>query len=190
MAAGEPEDRAIALADQAVIDSQTTGMVKDLARVQRGGPLMRLWTSFYSYFSATFNLTAESLARTRGRDPASLGRFAVDMLLLYTVPAVWSYGLYVALGREETEDWAARLARLQLSYLFGTMVGFREIAGVQRGIRISKVSFSYGREPVLRDVSLDVAPGEVVALVGRTGAGKTTLADLLLRLHDPDSGSI
>jgi subfamily B ATP-binding cassette protein MsbA len=64
------------------------------------------------------------------------------------------------------------------------------IAGVQRGIRISKVSFSYGREPVLRDVSLDVAPGEVVALVGRTGAGKTTLADLLLRLHDPDSGSI
>jgi subfamily B ATP-binding cassette protein MsbA len=64
------------------------------------------------------------------------------------------------------------------------------IAGVRRGIHISKVSFSYGREPVLRDVSLDVAPGEVVALVGRTGAGKTTLADLLLRLHDPDSGSI
>jgi ABC-type multidrug transport system fused ATPase/permease subunit len=62
--------------------------------------------------------------------------------------------------------------------------------GVRRGIRIAKVSFSYGREPVLRDVSLDVAPGEVVALVGRTGAGKTTLADLLLRLHDPDSGSI
>ncbi len=62
--------------------------------------------------------------------------------------------------------------------------------GVQRGIRISKVSFSYGREPVLRDVSLDVQPGEVVALVGRTGAGKTTLADLLLRLHDPESGSI
>jgi subfamily B ATP-binding cassette protein MsbA len=64
------------------------------------------------------------------------------------------------------------------------------IPGVKRGIRISKVSFSYGREPVLRDVSLDVQAGEVVALVGRTGAGKTTLADLLLRLHDPDSGSI
>jgi subfamily B ATP-binding cassette protein MsbA len=64
------------------------------------------------------------------------------------------------------------------------------IAGVRRGIRIAKVSFSYGREPVLRDVSLDVQPGEVVALVGRTGAGKTTLVDLLLRLHDPDSGSI
>ena len=64
------------------------------------------------------------------------------------------------------------------------------IDGVHQGIRIRKVSFSYGREPVLRDVNLDVQAGEVVAIVGRTGAGKTTLADLLLRLHDPDAGSI
>jgi subfamily B ATP-binding cassette protein MsbA len=62
--------------------------------------------------------------------------------------------------------------------------------GIQRGIRVSKVGFSYGREPVLRDVSLELRAGEVVALVGRTGAGKTTLADLLLRLYDPDSGTI
>jgi subfamily B ATP-binding cassette protein MsbA len=64
------------------------------------------------------------------------------------------------------------------------------IDGVRRGIRMSKVSFSYGREPVLRDISLDVQAGEVVAIVGRTGAGKTTLVDLLLSFHDPDSGSI
>jgi subfamily B ATP-binding cassette protein MsbA len=64
------------------------------------------------------------------------------------------------------------------------------LAGVGRGVRIDKVSFSYGREPVLHDVSLDVKAGEVVALVGRTGAGKTTLVDLLLRFHDPDSGAI
>jgi subfamily B ATP-binding cassette protein MsbA len=64
------------------------------------------------------------------------------------------------------------------------------IDGVHQGIRIRKVSFSYGREPVLRDVSLDVQAGEVIAVVGRTGAGKTTLVDLLLRLHDPDAGSI
>ena len=64
------------------------------------------------------------------------------------------------------------------------------IDGIHRGIRIAKVSFSYGREPVLRDVSLDVRAGEVVALVGRTGSGKTTLADLLLRFYEPQSGSI
>jgi subfamily B ATP-binding cassette protein MsbA len=64
------------------------------------------------------------------------------------------------------------------------------LEGVRKGIRISKVSFSYGREAVLRDVSLEVGAGEVVAIVGPTGAGKTTLADLLLRFYDPDAGSI
>jgi subfamily B ATP-binding cassette protein MsbA len=64
------------------------------------------------------------------------------------------------------------------------------IRGVEQGIRFRRVSFSYGREPVLRDVSLEVQPGQVVALVGRTGSGKTTLVDMLLRFHDPDSGAI
>ena len=62
--------------------------------------------------------------------------------------------------------------------------------GVRHGIRFSKVTFSYGREPVLRDVSLDVKAGEMVAIVGRTGSGKTTLVDLLLRFYDPDAGAI
>ena len=64
------------------------------------------------------------------------------------------------------------------------------LSGVKRGIVFDKVNFSYGREPVLSDVSLEVRAGEMVAIVGRTGAGKTTLADLLLRFYDPDSGTI
>jgi ABC-type multidrug transport system fused ATPase/permease subunit len=65
-----------------------------------------------------------------------------------------------------------------------------KLAGVREGIRFRDVSFSYGREPVLDHVSLEVKAGEVVAIVGRTGAGKTTLVDLLLRFYDPDSGAI
>ncbi len=52
------------------------------------------------------------------------------------------------------------------------------------------VSFSYGREPVLDRLTLHVEAGETVALVGRTGAGKSTIGALLARLMDPDEGVI
>jgi len=65
-----------------------------------------------------------------------------------------------------------------------------EIGPIREGICLEGVSFSYGREPVLRDVDLDVRAGETVALVGRTGSGKTTLVDLLARFHDPVAGRI
>jgi len=52
------------------------------------------------------------------------------------------------------------------------------------------VSFAYDRDPVLQHVSLRVAPGEHVAIVGHTGSGKTTLLKLLARMYDPQSGDI
>jgi ABC-type multidrug transport system fused ATPase/permease subunit len=57
-------------------------------------------------------------------------------------------------------------------------------------IEFRDVSFSYGREPVLHDVSFHAEPGEMIALVGHTGAGKTTVASLLARFYDPVQGEI
>ena len=53
------------------------------------------------------------------------------------------------------------------------------------------VSFSYaGNRPAIQKVSFDIAAGQMVALVGATGAGKSTTASLLLRMHDPDAGAV
>jgi ATP-binding cassette subfamily B protein len=62
--------------------------------------------------------------------------------------------------------------------------------GLKRGIRFRDVHFDYGQGPILTGIDLEVKPGEVIAVVGRTGTGKSTLMDLLLRFHDPTRGSI
>jgi ATP-binding cassette subfamily B protein/subfamily B ATP-binding cassette protein MsbA len=66
------------------------------------------------------------------------------------------------------------------------------LAAVRGEIRIEGVTFGYDERmpPVLKDISLRIAPGETVALLGRTGAGKSTLASLVLRFFDPQKGRI
>ena len=57
-------------------------------------------------------------------------------------------------------------------------------------IRFENVSFAYDQKHVLRDFNLTVRPGQMVALVGGTGGGKTTVTNLLLRFYDPASGVV
>jgi ATP-binding cassette subfamily B protein len=61
---------------------------------------------------------------------------------------------------------------------------------VRGRIEFRGVTFSYGREPVLDDVSFTVQPGESIAVVGPTGAGKSTVAALVPRLLDVDDGGV
>ncbi|MCX7929941.1 MAG: ABC transporter ATP-binding protein/permease [Chlorobi bacterium] len=62
---------------------------------------------------------------------------------------------------------------------------------LRQGIRLEHVTFSYdGKHPVLRDVSIELPRGKTVALVGVSGSGKSTIADLLVRFYDPTEGRI
>ena len=57
-------------------------------------------------------------------------------------------------------------------------------------VHIENVSFSYGEAPALRDVSLTIAEGEFLGLIGPNGSGKTTLLSVMLGLVEPDEGSV
>jgi len=66
----------------------------------------------------------------------------------------------------------------------------RPPGGFEGGIAFQGVTFGYGDEPVLRDVTFAINAGETIALVGPTGAGKSTMAKLLARLYDVDEGNV
>ena len=65
-----------------------------------------------------------------------------------------------------------------------------QISGFQAAIAFSNVDFSYGNEPVLTNINFSLQRGKNLALVGKSGSGKSTIADLLLRFYDPTAGAI
>ena len=88
------------------------------------------------------------------------------------------------LGGNET---AAQMAVLVLVYIAVTLL----VQAARGDVALSHVTFGYGEKPVLEDFSLTVKQGEQVTLVGRTGAGKSTVFRLLLLgLYPPQSGTV
>lgn len=66
----------------------------------------------------------------------------------------------------------------------------KRIEQVKGNVAFSHVRFGYGDEPLMKDLNVTVKSGQMVAIVGPTGAGKTTLINLLLRFYDVNGGSI
>jgi hypothetical protein len=128
VADGNDDARAIDLADQAVIDSQGGGQVKDLSAIERGGPAQKLFTVFYSFMNTALNLGVASKMGPDGQ-----AKFAANMVLLYVVPAVFGSLLKSALtpGDSGDDDWKAlgrKLIGEQIAFLMGLMVVTREFS--------------------------------------------------------------
>ena len=130
----EHELKSIAVADQAVLDTQGGGQVKDLAQIQRGGPLLKIWTQFFFFFSRTFNLTAEKFnqIKMKGISAETIGFAAVDYLLLYAIPASLVVVMRKAFRGDE-EEWKSMLLKENLAYMMGTMVLMRDLSSWVQG---------------------------------------------------------
>ena len=144
-----------------------------------------------------------------GETAALLGLWAGASLILQgrlTSGAVISfvlYGLLVARGlRRASEFWGETVRGLGATqWIFETLAreprmpvgGGVRLARVEGAVTLDGVRFRYPTRPdveALTGIDLQIGPGEVMALVGRSGAGKSTILHLLLRFYDPDEGRI
>jgi hypothetical protein len=131
---GLSDSKAVALADQAVIDTQGGGMIKDLALAQQGGTFQRLFTLFYSYFSATYNLNVEVLKGISVNNKAEFGRALVDLLTLNSLPVAINVLVAAMIGKYgDDEDFLKRLAKEQFGFLMNQSLFTREFAGILEG---------------------------------------------------------
>lgn len=123
-----------------------------------------------------------------------------------TAGALITFVLYIDRFFEPIRDLSRRFDTLQSTIAGGERIlellrtpvevqdveNARELPPIVGAVRFDHVSFHYSDDPtlVLDRIQLDVNPGETVALVGETGAGKTTIVKLLARFHDPTEGGV
>lgn len=151
LADGREEVDAVALADQAVIDSQGGGQLKDLSKIERGGPGLKLFTVFYSFMNTLYNQSKVVTMTEKNK-----GKLAAKLIMLWVVPVVLNRMLKDALtpGDDNDDYWRKlprRLAEDQLSYFMGSMVGLREFSEVAKTVTGGK-SFGYEGPSGLRKV--------------------------------------
>ena len=120
-------------------------------------------------------------------DPGKFFSFVAAVLLLYTpVKQLGKVGQIALQGAAAAE----RIFEVLDARSGVPDAGTRALAPFREAIRYEDVGFAYGDRPVLRGVSFSIRKGEVVALVGSSGGGKTTLANLLPRFWDVQQGRI
>ncbi len=162
------------------------------------------WTSSFALVAAgaLLALRTASAAPIPGLDALGLGSLGLGVFTLATFNyAKLRFGdgasslrqLLRTLGR--AQDVAIGLDRvfelLDLEPEVRDAPGARAFTTLREGLRAEHVRFAYSEDrPVLADVSFEASAGSVVAVVGATGAGKTTLMSLVLRLADPQAGRI
>ncbi len=126
------------------------------------------------------------------------GEATAGMLMAFIVSLLMLYDPVRRLSRANNEVQQGLAAAERIFEILDAPVDIQDpehpkpMPSFQQNIVFDKVSLTYpqAEKPVLQHINLTINKGEVVALVGRSGAGKTTLANMILRFMDPSQGSI
>jgi len=122
------------------------------------------------------------------------GRVSVGTVVAFALYLISLFDPVARLGDWYSEFQSGRAALAKISSLLAepaTVIGGASSLPGTGELRAEAVTFAYGDSaPAVVDVSLTVTPGEHLALVGATGAGKSTLAKLLVRAYDPQQGAV
>jgi hypothetical protein len=194
--ANETEDRAIAIADQAVLDSQGGGAIKDMARVERGHPVVRAFLLFYSYGNMMLNATTRALGKTDFHSPVRVLELMGQLGLLYVFPSMIQVLLGQATGKDEPPDdesWALwfleQVTKVSLAQGMNTIPILREFQsalgegnaryGGPAATRIFKMSYDFinqAKQGELDDALFKATGGVAAFLAGLpTAQGNHTL---------------
>jgi ATP-binding cassette, subfamily B, bacterial MsbA len=178
--------------ESAGFDAQTNRYRKQVIRTQRFSSLTSPITEVFSGFLVILIIWAATRPELLGLHPplapATIIVFLMAALRLTSpLKTISGFPATMALGLASAERIFQVLDEPSTEV---ERPGEGE-ASFEREIVFDRVTFRYGGgAPVLSEVSFTIPKGTVVALVGPSGAGKTTLADLLPRFHDPTSGEI
>lgn len=166
---------------------------------QRSSALVRAWRrvsvvniSFFSVISFAQALSMAAVLLVGGLLYRS-GNVSAGTVVAFTLYVLNIYDPVARLGDWFSEFQSGRAALTKIVALLEspvTVIGGDRDLPETGGLAVEGITFGYAGAPVLHDVSLSVPPGEHLALVGPTGAGKSTLAKLLTRQYDPDAGFV
>ncbi len=165
--------------------------------VRRNRGLIRLQSAFFPSLTLCFGLSGLLVLWFGGRDVIdgrlTLGAFVAfgRYLVLLSWPLI-AFGWVINIVQRGVASWERMLEVLDVPPVEARSAGEGSRLATAGRLEVRNLTFRYPNAPVnaLEDVSLTLAPGRTVALVGATGSGKSTLVQLLPRLHEPPAGTV
>jgi ATP-binding cassette subfamily B protein len=163
--------------------------------VSKNRQLIRVQSVFYPTMELMIGLAVATVIWVGGRQviqgSISLGDFVA--FNVYLARLTWPM---IALGWVVNLLERGRASMERLNYIFDTVPEIKDTPGVltdfevEGAIEFRNLSFSYNGVPALQNISLAILKGKTVAIVGATGAGKSTLVQLIARLYNPPPESV